>query len=120
MTNSARLARRGVLGLLLVSATGCTDWAGYDLDYLWSAIPALSTMRSSVTYDPYDMPRLPPENSVPLSTPNGNTPTASGRMSPTALGFSMKASNVIGPLHLLHERTSTPNTRSSSCAQGMR
>ena len=74
MTNSARLARRGALGLLLVSASGCTDFAGYDLDYLWSAIPALSTMRSSVAYDPYDLPRLPPENSVPLSTPNGNTP----------------------------------------------
>jgi mono/diheme cytochrome c family protein len=58
----------------LLSASGCTDWAGYDLDYLWSAFPVLSTMRSSIAYDPYDMPRLPPEGSVPLSTPNGNTP----------------------------------------------
>ena len=74
ITNSGRVARRGALGLLMLSATGCTDWAGYDLDYMWSALPALSTMRSSIGYDPYDMPRLPPENSVPLSTPNGNTP----------------------------------------------
>jgi mono/diheme cytochrome c family protein len=61
-------------GLLGLGMSGCTDWAGYDLDYLWSAFPVLSTMRRSVTYDPYDLPRLPPENSVPLATGNGNTP----------------------------------------------
>ena len=68
--------KRAALALVaaLVGATGCTDWAGYDLDYAWSAIPALSTMRRSVNFDPYDMPRLPPENSIALETGNGDTP----------------------------------------------
>jgi mono/diheme cytochrome c family protein len=73
---SKRVRRRAVVALLtgLVATTGCTDWAGYDLDYAWSAIPALSTMRRSVNFDPYDMPRLPPENSIALETGNGDTP----------------------------------------------
>ena len=72
---NARKARAlTVVGALAVVGSACTDWAGYDLDYFWDAIPALSTMRSSVTFDPYDMPRLPPPNSVPLSTGNGDVP----------------------------------------------
>ena len=73
---SAGVRKRGTLALLaaLMTATGCTDWAGYDLDYAWSALPVLSTMRRSVGFDPYDMPRLPPENSIALETGNGDTP----------------------------------------------
>jgi mono/diheme cytochrome c family protein len=73
---SARVRKRTTFALLLglVGFGGCTDWAGYDLDYLWSAMPVLSTMRNSVTYDPYDLPRLPPENSVPFATGNGSPP----------------------------------------------
>lgn len=59
---------------LLVGATGCTDWAGYDLDSFWGKIPVLSTLRHSVTYDPYEMPRLPAEHSVPVENPNGDVP----------------------------------------------
>lgn len=72
---NARKARAlTVVGALAVVGTGCTDWAGYDLDYFWDTIPALSTMRSSVTFDPYDMPRLPAPNSVPNATGNGDVP----------------------------------------------
>ena len=71
-------ARKGralaaIAGLAL-AGSACTDWAGYDLDYFWDALPVLSTMRGSVTYDPYDMPRLPAPNSVPLATGNGDVP----------------------------------------------
>jgi mono/diheme cytochrome c family protein len=66
--------RLALVGLLGVSLSGCTDWAGYDLDYFWNALPVLSTMRRSITYDPYELPRLPAANSVPFSTPNGDTP----------------------------------------------
>lgn len=70
----SRCTFRVALVVGLVGSTGCTDWAGYDLDYAWGAFPILATMRRSVTYDPYELPRLPPENSVPLSHGNGNTP----------------------------------------------
>jgi mono/diheme cytochrome c family protein len=73
-TRVPRARTLALAGLLGIGMSGCTDWAGYDLDYLWSAFPVLSTMRGSVTFDPYDMPRLPPENSVPLISGNGDTP----------------------------------------------
>lgn len=63
-----------LVGLLSVGLTGCTDFAGYDLDYLWGYIPALSTMRGSLTYDPYEMPRLSPEGSIPTVHPLGDVP----------------------------------------------
>lgn len=71
-----RASRALVATAGLLALGGCTDWAGYDLDYFWNAIPALSTMRTSVAFDPYDMPRLPAPNSVPISTPNGDVPPA--------------------------------------------
>ena len=58
----------------MVGMAGCTDWAGYDLDSFWGKIPILSTMRHSVTYDPYEMPRLPAAHSVPFENPNGDIP----------------------------------------------
>jgi hypothetical protein len=36
----------GLLAALLLS--GCTDFAGYDLDYLMGKVPFLATMRSTV------------------------------------------------------------------------
>lgn len=69
--------RRGARAFVLVallSTSGCTDWAGYDLDMLWGYIPFLSTMRTSVAVDPYDMPRLPAEHTVPVASPNGDAP----------------------------------------------
>jgi mono/diheme cytochrome c family protein len=54
--------------------SGCTDWAGYDLDSYWGTIDVLSTMRTSVALDPYDLPRLPPEHSIPVASPMGDLP----------------------------------------------
>jgi mono/diheme cytochrome c family protein len=54
--------------------SGCTDWALYDLDYFWGYIPALSTLRGSVAFDPYEMPRLPPENAIAVASPEGDVP----------------------------------------------
>lgn len=72
MTRARRFLAAAALSPVLL--TGCTDWAGYDLDYLWGYIPALATLRGSVGFDPYDMPRLPPEHSVPMGTEFGELP----------------------------------------------
>jgi mono/diheme cytochrome c family protein len=53
---------------------GCTDWAGYDVDVAAGKVPQLATMRTSVIPDPYQMPRLPPEGSVPVVHPLGDVP----------------------------------------------
>lgn len=50
---------------------GCTDAAGYDLDYFMSRGSFVSTMRRSVSYDTYELPRLPAVNSVPVISPRG-------------------------------------------------
>jgi mono/diheme cytochrome c family protein len=68
-TLHSALAGLGVAGL-----SGCTDWAGYDLDYFWGNIPALATLRGSVAYDPYELPRLPAEHTIPVETPIGEVP----------------------------------------------
>jgi mono/diheme cytochrome c family protein len=57
-----------------VGLSGCTDWAGYDLDYFWGNIPQLSTMRGSVTFDPYELPRLPADHTIPVSGPHADAP----------------------------------------------
>jgi mono/diheme cytochrome c family protein len=54
-----------------VSLSGCTDWAGYDLDYLLAKAPFIGTMRRTVAFRPQTMPRLPAPGSVPVQTPNG-------------------------------------------------
>jgi mono/diheme cytochrome c family protein len=70
--------RRGSLGrslalagLLSTGLTGCTDFAMYDLDVIWGSIPFMSTLRNSVAYDPYEIPRLPAQGSVPVASPTG-------------------------------------------------
>jgi mono/diheme cytochrome c family protein len=70
----ARIVNFALLGLSFATLSGCTDWAGYDLDTFWDKVPILSTMHRSVTYDPYEMPRLPAEHSVPFENPNGDIP----------------------------------------------
>jgi mono/diheme cytochrome c family protein len=67
----SRLPRLLLVGLLGANLSGCTDWAGYDIDMLWGYIPFLSTLRTAPSYDPYDMPRLPAPGSVPVAGPMG-------------------------------------------------
>jgi mono/diheme cytochrome c family protein len=71
LTKAKLRSALGVLALGTLPLSGCTDWAGYDLDYLWGYIPALSTLRGSVAYDPYELPRLPAENTIPVASPEG-------------------------------------------------
>lgn len=56
-----------VFGLV---ASGCTDFAGYDLDYILARAPFVATMRRSVAFESQQMPRLPAPNTVPSSSPN--------------------------------------------------
>ena len=76
MTRARRFLAAVALSPVLLS--GCTDWAGYDLDYAWGYIPALASMRSSVGFDPYENPLLPPEHSVPLGDRYGTLPASFG------------------------------------------
>ena len=64
-------ARRALALLGVVGLSGCTDWALYDLDRFWGTIPWLSTLRTSVAYDWYEAPRLPPPGAIPLASPIG-------------------------------------------------
>lgn len=62
--------------VLLFGTSACTDLAGYDLDRFWGYLPFMSVLREGVQYDPYDMPRLPAEGSIPVATPMGDLPPA--------------------------------------------
>ena len=72
MTRVRRIAAAAALAPVLL--TGCTDWALYDVDYALGEIPAITFMRTSVGFDPYDMPRLSAEGSVPVGSEFGNAP----------------------------------------------
>lgn len=79
MTSVKKLAgaRRVLAGAMLLGSTalsGCTDWAGYDLDYAFGYVDFLAVLRESVAYDPYEMPRLPAEGSIPVASPIGDVP----------------------------------------------
>lgn len=69
----ARGSRRafGLLALSALGVTGCTDAAGYDLDYILSRAPFVATMRTTVAYDDHTLPRLPAPGTVPVSSPAG-------------------------------------------------
>lgn len=67
-----RAARVALVGLVGLGATGCTDWALYDLDVFWGRFAVFGMMRGSVSYDPYELPRLPAEGTVPVSGPGGH------------------------------------------------
>jgi mono/diheme cytochrome c family protein len=55
----------------VVLAVGCTDAAGYDLDYILSRPAFIATMRGTVAYHPQTLPRSPVEGTVPVVSPNG-------------------------------------------------
>ena len=58
--------RRSVLLVLVLAAglTGCTE-----IENAMARVPILNFMRESPAFDPYEAPRVPPERSVPSSSP---------------------------------------------------
>lgn len=69
-----RATRAAAVSLLCLSAASCTDWALYDLDVFWANFDMISLLRESVSYDPYEMPRLPAANTIPVASPLGDSP----------------------------------------------
>lgn len=69
------LARKGrhlaVLALTAIGVTGCTDFAGYDLDYILGRTPIFASMRRSVVFENHTNPRLPAPGTVPVASPAG-------------------------------------------------
>lgn len=61
----------GLMAAAVLVTSGCTDAAGYDLDYLMAKAPFIATMRTSVSYESHSLPRLPAEGTVPVSSPAG-------------------------------------------------
>jgi mono/diheme cytochrome c family protein len=72
----SRLGRIGAIAAAVTLLGGCTDAAGYDLDYIMGYIPFIGTMRSSVAYEAQSMPRLPAEGTIPVMSPAGDVPGA--------------------------------------------
>lgn len=69
--------KRGAAALLLgatLLTSGCTDAAGSDIDWALGRIPWIATLRRDVSFDPWEMPRLPAEGSVPSVAPHGDAP----------------------------------------------
>jgi mono/diheme cytochrome c family protein len=66
-------ARRLIAAIAIggFAAAGCTDAAGYDLDYILAGPEFISTMRSTVAPESQTMPRLPAAGTVPVSSPMG-------------------------------------------------
>ena len=64
MRGSLRRMAIAPLVLLAVGLSGCTD-----IEDMMSRVPALNFMRQSPSFDPYEAPIAPPENSVPVESP---------------------------------------------------
>lgn len=60
--------------LLALGLGGCTDWAMYDVDKAYDAVPQVATMRQGVIPEYQEDPRSPAPGSVPVSSPNGDGP----------------------------------------------
>lgn len=72
---------RLVLCLLPVALAACGPTPGerWDfgmtyVDYIWDKFTWTSTLRESVSYDRYELPRLPAEGTVPVVNPIGDVP----------------------------------------------
>ena len=77
MSNAEKGSLRRAAGALVLGAwvlTGCTDWAGYDIDKAYDAVPQVATMRESVIPDYQEYPRSPAPGSVPIANPLGDVP----------------------------------------------
>lgn len=68
--------RLGIVGAAALAAAGCTDAAGYDLDYILARAPFVATMRTTVAYEAQMLPRPPAPGTVPVLSPNGDVPAA--------------------------------------------
>jgi len=66
--------KTAAFGALVLALAGCTDWAMYDVDKAYDAVPQVATMRSSVIPEYQEDPRNPAPGSVPVSSPNGDIP----------------------------------------------
>ena len=89
------------IGTIVISATllgGCTDAAGYDLDYIMGRAPFIGTMRKSVAYDAQSMPRMPAPGSVPVMSPHGEILAPFGQAQLDSVG-----STLINPLEATPE-----------------
>jgi mono/diheme cytochrome c family protein len=63
-----------LLAAVVLAGGACTDAAGSDLDWALGRVPWLSYLRRDISFDPWDMPRLPAEGSVPSIAPHGDAP----------------------------------------------
>ncbi|HEX8212292.1 MAG TPA: cytochrome c [Longimicrobium sp.] len=66
--------KTAAFGALVLALAGCTDWAMYDVDKAYDAVPQVATMRRSVIPEYQEDPRNPAPGSVPVSSPNGDIP----------------------------------------------
>lgn len=67
MRRNGRAPIRALLGLLVVATVGlggCTE-----VENAMARVDILNFMRESPAFDPYEAPRVPPENSVPVKGP---------------------------------------------------
>jgi mono/diheme cytochrome c family protein len=71
-----RAAQTLAVAVTVGAAGGCTDLAMYDVDILLGHLPFISTMRWTVAVEPYEMPRLPAEGTIPAVNPRGDVPPA--------------------------------------------
>jgi len=79
--------RRLTIGAVLaLAASGCTDFAGYDLDYLMARAPFIGTMRTTVSIESQTMPRLPAPGAVAFSSPNGDAGALFGQAQLDSIG----------------------------------
>lgn len=62
------------LAIAGVVMSGCTDFAGYDLDYIIGSADVISTMRNTISYEAQDIALLPAEGSVAVAGPGVDSP----------------------------------------------
>jgi mono/diheme cytochrome c family protein len=72
-------AAAGLVALGAATLSGCTDAAGYDLDYILGQARVVSTMRTTVAYESQTLPRLPVAGTIPVSSPIGEVLPAFGQ-----------------------------------------
>lgn len=77
MSNVKQATLRAAAGALAAGALalgGCTDWAGYDIDKSYDAVPQLATMRDGPVPEYQEQTRNPAPGSVPVANPMGDIP----------------------------------------------